>query len=146
MTARARRPPHMLAHSRSASCIVEGMPHLLVVDDHPSVRHFVSKAMTVRGWSVVTTSNVESAVEQLDSRTFDVILSDVVMPHASGFDLVQRLHERAIHVPVVLMTGYMGDYMRAQPPDRAALPPIILKPFGVSDLDAALRTAMSGKT
>ena len=78
---------------------------VLIVDDQQHVAQ-VLRAMTESlGHRCAVASGVEEALAVFASRSFDVVISDVKMGTLGGFDLLQRLHERAPNVPVILITG-----------------------------------------
>lgn len=78
---------------------------ILCVDDNDqvlSVRKFV---LETRGYRVLTASNAEQAIELYDQGKVDLVITDLVMPHCNGNDLILRLKEIAPWVPAVLVSG-----------------------------------------
>jgi two-component system, OmpR family, response regulator CpxR len=78
---------------------------ILCVDDNDqalSVRKFV---LETRGYRVLTAKNAEQAIELYDCGRVDLVISDLVMPHCNGNDLIMRLKEIAPWVPAVLVSG-----------------------------------------
>src|SRR5665213_658268 len=78
---------------------------ILCVDDNDqalSVRKFV---LETRGYRVLTANNTEQAIELYDRGRVDLVITDLVMPHCNGNDLIQRLKEIAPWVPAVLVSG-----------------------------------------
>ena len=82
-------------------------PRILVVDDQPSIAGLMSQLLTIRGYSVVTASNAEQAEAEVRRQAPDLILSDVMMPGKSGYDLCRTLKENPATrlIPFVLITG-----------------------------------------
>jgi CheY-like chemotaxis protein len=83
---------------------------VLVVDDNPETLQFLSYALADAGLSVKTAKNVVGAVEVLhgtDSVVPDLIITDLMMPQTTGWDLLAHLREDALlrHVPVMVVTG-----------------------------------------
>jgi DNA-binding NtrC family response regulator len=78
---------------------------VLVVEDRPSVLT-VMAAVLERAYEVCTASDGPGALAQLASTTVDVVLTDVRMPGATGFDVLRASLENAAHPQVVLMTAY----------------------------------------
>src|SRR5215472_3974552 len=68
-------------------------PRILVVDDQPSIAGLMSQLLTIRGYNVVTASNAEQAEAEVRRQAPDLILSDVMMPGKSGYDLCRVLKE-----------------------------------------------------
>jgi CheY-like chemotaxis protein len=83
---------------------------VLVVDDNPETLQFLSYALADAGLSVHTAKNVLGAVEQLHgggNPVPDLIITDLVMPQTTGWDLLAHLREDSLlrHVPVMVVTG-----------------------------------------
>ncbi|CAN5714752.1 N/A [soil metagenome] len=82
---------------------------VLVVDDNPETLQFLSYALADAGLSVQTAKNVLGAVEQLHggNPVPDLIITDLVMPQTTGWDLLAHLREDSLlrHVPVMVVTG-----------------------------------------
>lgn len=118
------------------------MPEILVIDDNPmqlSVREAVLRAA---GFSVVTADSAEQALELLGDRQASaglrVILTDHVLPGASGDAFVRQLRNFSPSVPVLVITG-----MDEAEPEYAGLGVTFLhKPCAPEDLIAEVRKAM----
>ncbi len=80
---------------------------ILVVDDQPSIAGLMSQLLTIRGYEVVTASSAEQAEAEVRRQLPDLILSDVMMPGKSGYDLCRALKENPATrlIPFVLITG-----------------------------------------
>jgi EAL domain-containing protein (putative c-di-GMP-specific phosphodiesterase class I) len=82
-----------------------GSERVLVVDDDDLLREVLTDILREAGLEVETASTGTEAVAKLDAGGTDVILSDVMMPGMDGIELLKRVRERDLDVPVVLMTG-----------------------------------------
>jgi EAL domain-containing protein (putative c-di-GMP-specific phosphodiesterase class I)/CheY-like chemotaxis protein len=80
-------------------------PRVLLVDDEESIRMVYSAMLEDAGLAVVTASNAREALEQMRDHKWDVILCDVQMPGINGIELLKKIREVDLDVPVVLMTG-----------------------------------------
>ncbi len=82
-------------------------PRILVVDDQPSIAGLMSQLLGMRGYDVVTASSAEQAEAEVNRQTPDLILSDVMMPGKSGYDLCRALKDNPVTrlIPFVLITG-----------------------------------------
>jgi EAL domain-containing protein (putative c-di-GMP-specific phosphodiesterase class I) len=78
---------------------------ILVVDDEPTLLRGISRLLTERGYSVVCERDGQAALERFRTREFDVIVTDIAMPHMDGIQLLRQLREHDADVPVVLITG-----------------------------------------
>jgi two-component system cell cycle sensor histidine kinase/response regulator CckA len=83
---------------------------ILVVDDTPLVLEAVSLVLKNAGFTVLSASSPEEAIQiSLDfSGTIHLLLTDVMMPKMSGPDLATKLVEQRAELRVMLMTGYAG--------------------------------------
>ena len=66
---------------------------ILVVDDQPSIAGLMSQLLSIRGYDVVTASSAEQAEDEVRRQLPDLILSDVMMPGKSGYDLCRGLKD-----------------------------------------------------
>lgn len=82
-------------------------PRILVVDDQPSIAGLMSQLLMIRGYDVVTATNAEQAEAEIRRQPPDLILSDVMMPGKSGYELCRGLKENPATrlIPFVLITG-----------------------------------------
>jgi len=100
--AEARAP----APERSRVC-----GNVLVVDDDPMIAELVRRILETAGWGALVTTDPRQALELVrdPSCLFDLVLSDVMMPHLSGPDLVRHIRDLRPGVPCLLMSGYTGE-------------------------------------
>jgi DNA-binding NtrC family response regulator len=78
---------------------------VLVVEDRESVLRVIATILE-RGYEVSTASDGAAALACVGAETFDVVLSDIRMPGASGFDVLRAVQARSPRTAVVLMTAY----------------------------------------
>ena len=82
------------------------MKRVLVVDDEPDLLDLVSAILDGEGFSVATSSSAEDALRQLADGGFDVVVSDVQMPGADGFELLEIVRASEWGVPVILISAF----------------------------------------
>jgi twitching motility two-component system response regulator PilH len=80
---------------------------VLVVDDSPTERYFLTELLTKNGFAVSAAENAEEAVLKLKAQLPDLILMDVVMPGQNGFQLTRQLSKDPAtqHIPVIMCTS-----------------------------------------
>lgn len=90
-------------------------PRLLVVEDEGFVRRYTVRILKRAGFWVHDVANGREALEFLQSgeMQIDLLLSDVVMPHMSGPELVQEVRQQYKNIKVLLMSGYPRDELRS---------------------------------
>ena len=80
--------------------------HLLIVDDEPSILTTLQKALTLEGYAVEVAGGVRIAEEKLKKRTFDLCLFDVQLPDGDGLDLLKKVRDAKLDMPVIMMSGH----------------------------------------
>ncbi len=79
---------------------------ILVVDDDPRERLSISAMVTALGYGVETAEDGEEALEKLGAQSFDVVVSDLIMPKVDGFGLLRSLLDRGDLTPTIVLTGF----------------------------------------
>ena len=82
------------------------MAHILVVDDSPTERHFISKLLEQTGHKVSTADSGEEGVEAAKDIHPDLILMDIVMPGMNGFQATRQITQapETAEIPVVMVS------------------------------------------
>lgn len=109
------------------------VPRVLLAEDNVVLRKGMSDTLEEAGWHVVACAEGASALRALEREVFDLVLSDVHMPGASGFDLLHRAQELRSGMSVVLMTG-SADPEEAAMAARDGARDYIAKPFDMDKL------------
>ncbi len=110
--------------------------HVLVVDDEPDSSEMIASLLSASGALVMTAPSVAEALRSVHERTPQLVISDIGMPYADGYALVQELKamgEPYATIPVVALTAYArdDDRKRAQ---AAGFRAHLGKPFEANDL------------
>jgi len=79
--------------------------HLLIVDDEANTLASLSRAFRLAGHEATVCDNAGRALELAKAQSFDLILSDVVMPGKDGLTLLEELKQQGVTSPVVMMSG-----------------------------------------
>jgi len=122
-----------------------GGRRILVVEDEVSVRTLVCEVLRGNGHTVVEAGHPEEALGLVEAgRTgrIDLLLTDVVMPGMSGFQLHARLVGLLGPLRVLYMSGYSGDAIAERGVVAEALA-LLHKPFSVADLLAAANAVVA---
>lgn len=83
----------------------DARPKLLLVDDDEVLLRSYVRALESQGYDVHACRDGEQAIKALGEASFDVVISDIDMPRLGGLELLARIRERDLDVPVVLVTG-----------------------------------------
>lgn len=116
--------------------------HILVVDDEASMREFLTIALGRMGHEVTTVDSSEKALEEYNSGTFDLVLSDIRMPGGlSGVELLGQLKETDPAIQVILMTAY-ASVDTAISAIQLDATDYIVKPFPVEEIKMKVDRAL----
>jgi DNA-binding response OmpR family regulator len=113
---------------------------VLVVDDEPTLRAQIGQLIAAWGYRVRVAGDVTSALEALDQKPPDIILTDLVMPDQPGYALLEQAHIRWPHMPVLVMTAYASLESAIEALKQGAYD-YMLKPITPPELSAALARA-----
>lgn len=108
------------------------MIRILLAEDDAVMREYLARALSVAGYDVSAVDRGTAAVPLLDSGTFDLLLSDIVMPEMDGIELAQYAQRTCPDLPVMFITGFAAVSLRA----GEAMPEakLLSKPFHLKDL------------
>jgi two-component system chemotaxis response regulator CheY len=104
------------------------MGKVLVVDDQESMRQIISGMLTGQGHSVKTTEDGVSALDQMKTDHFDLIVADVNMPRMDGLEFLKKVKSEDPKSHVIFVTGMLEDAVRLGS-ENLGLDGLILKPF-----------------
>ena len=115
---------------------------VLLVDDQPEVAETLGHILERWGHSVTIVRDGNAAMRKLRNGAdeFDVCITDLNMPGATGFDVVGAIREKKIATKVVVMGGYLTAEVR-QSLEQMKVDAIVPKPFSVQDIEAAMRVS-----
>lgn len=116
---------------------------ILLVEDEAPVRAFASRALRMRGYTVLEAESAEVALKTLEDETLniDVFVTDVIMPGMDGPSWVREALKDRPGVPVVFVSGYAEDSFGAE---QTAIPNSVFlpKPFSLTDLTNTVHSQM----
>ena len=117
------------------------MASILLAEDDKAVREFVSRALIQDGHDVTAVSDGQQALNALETRRFDMMLADIVMPQVDGIALALKASKDFPDLPVLLMTGYSAERQRAHNLD-ALIHDVISKPFTLKEICETVRRVL----
>ncbi|HYM89117.1 MAG TPA: response regulator [Nitrospiraceae bacterium] len=116
------------------------MPKVLVADDSIAVRKVAERLLTEAGFGVTLAANGEEALAYLAKETPDLVVSDVIMPDKSGYEVCAfvRAQKALVNTPVLLISGIVNDEVTKQA-ESCHADGVLKKPFqGTSLKDRVL--------
>jgi CheY-like chemotaxis protein len=120
---------------------------VLVVDDEPFVRSVTRRILERHGYGVIEAGGGPQALALIGDPavSFDLLLTDLVMPGVHGRQLIARCRELRPEIPAVCMTGFAGE--TADPGSYAAnLAEVLSKPFTADALIRAVASAILSRS
>jgi CheY-like chemotaxis protein len=111
--------------------------NILVVDDDRLNRELITKVLRKDGHSVIEACDGALALEILQAISFDLIITDFVMPRLNGIKFVEKLHSIQPRTPVIFITGYLSVVTRKKVLDDVA--EILPKAFDLSTLRSTVQ-------
>jgi DNA-binding NtrC family response regulator len=117
------------------------MSTVLVVDDKETMRDSVSAMLARKGHTVVVAGSSAAALEKLEGRGFDCLITDLQMPGAGGMQLLEEVRRRDDQLPVVFMTAY-GTVETAVAAMKEGAFDYLTKPFSADELLVAVDRAL----
>ena len=122
--------------------MTDGARGVLVVDDDPAIRAFVSELLADEGYEVRAATNGRDALAVLATWRPDVILLDLMMPEMDGWAFLasQRLNLELVCIPVIVMSA---SYNLRGGAGRIAAADVVTKPFAIDQLLAKVEALAS---
>ena len=118
---------------------------LLFVDDEEVIRKSFSRELAVEGFDVTTVDGGDAALAALQQHTFDLVITDLVMPGTDGFGVLKAVKERAPMTSVIILTGY-GDMTSAIDALRLGADDFTLKPCEIEELIFRIRRCLEKRS
>src|SRR5215470_17815296 len=111
----------------------EDSPRVLVVDDEKVIREILSDFLTMEGYVVRTVEDGNAALNELERRGYNLVISDLKMPGMGGLELLEKIQELKSNILTVIMTGF-GTVETAIEAMKKGAYDYILKPFKIEEV------------
>lgn len=118
------------------------MATILIAEDDKAVREFVSRALSQDGHLVTVVPDGQAALDVLETKKFDMLLADIVMPQLDGIALSLKASRDYPDLRILLMTGYAAERQRAHNLD-ALIHDVISKPFTLLEICKRVREVVA---
>lgn len=105
-------------------------PKILVVDDSPTIRKFITIALKVKGYDIVCAGDGMEALELLPNDKVDLIITDLNMPNVDGYNLIARIrsNENYQNTPIIVMSN-LSDAEDIERAIQLGANSYLIKPF-----------------
>ena len=121
--------------------------HILVVDDNPDLRAYVSSVLQRKGYKVRTAEQGAAGLEMATTYQPDLIISDLMMPGVNGLEMIARIRKDSSlqGTPIILLTAKVDDETRLEGVEQGA-DAYLSKPFNDRELLAEVRNLLALKS
>ena len=115
---------------------------ILIADDDASIRLVLSQAFSRLGYQVRATSNAATLLKWVTDGEGDLVITDVVMPDETVFDVLPRIRKQRPRLPVIVMSA-QNTLLTAVNAAEIGAYDYVPKPFDLDDMTAAARRALA---
>jgi DNA-binding response OmpR family regulator len=122
---------------------MESTCRLLIVDDDPNILSLLEIFLKNNHYDVVCVTNSLDGLKQIESgeKSFDLIITDLVMPDISGIGLISILKKEHPEIPIIAITGKGAEPEKLSL--EASVDAILQKPFGLGNLQQMITSLLS---
>ena len=114
---------------------------VLFVDDEKMVLEVGSLMLQKLGYSVLTASNGDEAIEIIKNKKIALVILDMRMPDMNGFDIYSKLKNINPNVKILLASGYVGDYSE-EDIFNSGFDGFVQKPFNLKQLSEKIEYSL----
>lgn len=118
---------------------------ILLVDDEAMIRRFLRHALEQSGYRVDEAESGETGLDALHAVSYDLVITDIVMPGMSGVELVETSRRTWPQIPVIVMSGggRLGDDDHLQTALDLGAAAAVNKPFRLRELQNVIESVLS---
>ncbi len=117
---------------------------ILVVDDERNIRESIQRILALEGLESMTAADGAQALDMLGVEAFDIVVTDLRMPAMGGQQLIERMRERGIRCPVIMISalGEINDAVKAL---KSGAADYLIKPFDPDELVLKIKAAAGNR-
>lgn len=120
------------------------MEKILVLDDDESIRKTIVSYLKKQNYILLSADNGLEGIEIFKNESPDLIITDIRMPGASGFEVLQNVRENDPHTPVIIMTAFDDMHNTVKAMQQGAFD-YIEKPLEIENLKHTIKRALENK-
>jgi PAS domain S-box-containing protein len=123
--------------------IPKGTEHILLVDDEPSIVHLEKQMLERLGYRITSFTGSKDALAafETDPSQFDLVLTDMNMPHLNGMQLAKKLIAARPDIPIIICTGF-SERTNITKIEASGIRGLLMKPVGMMDLAHKVREVL----
>ena len=120
------------------------MPTILIVDDEPNIIEVLEIALCDEGMEVIKSGSGREALDVLQGKDVDLVISDIRMPDISGVELLRKAKQVAPDTGFIMITAFANTETAIEALQHGAFD-YIIKPFRMEELRSIIRRALKKK-
>ncbi|MDI9597471.1 MAG: sigma-54 dependent transcriptional regulator [Atribacterota bacterium] len=121
------------------------MNKVLVVDDEENIRLMLKRVLSQEKYEVEEAENGLAAIQKISQEKFNALLLDLKMPKMSGLQVINRIKELEINIPIIMMSAY-GTIPEAVNAMKLGAFDYLVKPFDLDELKITLKRIIQQNT
>jgi DNA-binding response OmpR family regulator len=114
---------------------------ILVIEDEPGIVDFLERGLAAQGFDVISALDGAVGIERALSEDVDLVVLDMMLPEASGLEVLERVHSAKPTLPVIALTA-LGEVDDRVAGLDAGAADYLTKPFSLSELAARIRAQL----
>jgi two-component system response regulator HydG len=121
-----------------------GQHRILIVDDDLEFGCTIAEGLEMRGWCAIAVGDGTRALQLLEMRLCDALVTDLRMPEIGGLQLLRFVRQLVPELPVIVMTAFSARDAALECVQRGAFH-YLTKPFKLAELDSSLQRAFEAR-
>ena len=117
------------------------MIHILVIEDEERVADLLKRGLEEAGYKIDLAYDGAKGFELFNNNTYDLVISDIILPEIGGFELCQKIRETNNSIPILMLTALGTTDDKLEGFDAGA-DDYLVKPFDFRELDARIRVLL----
>ena len=119
------------------------MKTILIVDDQKGIRLLLNEVFAREGYKVFQAGNGIEALDVIDSQSVDCVMLDMKIPGMNGIEILKKIRERNIQVPVFMMTAFEEDEIISEARELG-MTKYFRKPFNILEVRDEVNSIING--
>ncbi|KAA3610128.1 MAG: response regulator [Calditrichaeota bacterium] len=115
---------------------------IIAIDDERVILDSIVKLCSAEGWHVDVAEDALSGFKMIQSNVYDLIVCDIMMPEMDGFELLEKLRQQEIRIPVIITTGFSTVENAVKSLYNGAID-FLPKPFTFDELISSLKRGLN---
>ncbi len=118
------------------------MNELLIVDDHQGIRVLLEEVFNKEGYLVHLATNGAEAIRIAKNKELDCVLLDMKIPDMNGLEIIKKLKEIKLNVPIIMMSAFSEHHVIQQALDCGASH-FFTKPFNIHEVIVGVKSMVT---